>query len=110
MTHNFLTYHFIINYQLLFSKRTYKLRMSDTTVKRMSGTTVITWKWLSEQSDEYKLRVFFTHMWPKKHIKGDLPRFVQAYIKTPSCIDRTRVLEIITMYMKYRHWSLMKSS
>jgi len=70
----------------------------------------ITWKWLSEQSDEYKLNMYFTQMCPKKHIMDHLHRFKQVFIKIPNCINRTfSDLEIITLYFKYRHWKEMKS-
>ena len=70
----------------------------------------ITWEWLSEQSDEYKIHIYNTQMCIKKHIMDELHRFEQAFIKTPYCLHRTfSKLEIITMYMKYRHWNKMKS-
>ena len=71
---------------------------------------IITWEWLSEQSDEYKLYIYNNLMCTKEHIREEMHKFEQAFIKNPYCIHRTfSKLEIITMYMKYRHWNQMKS-
>jgi len=75
----------------------------------MSKST-ITWEWLSQQSDKYKLDMYNNLMCPKKHIMDELHKFEQVFIKLPCCINRIfSKLEIITLYMKYRHWNQMKS-